>query len=139
MEEGRADCGQWPTDVVRNLPLVHTSRAGTEYKFANGGVMVDIGEKQVNMITKFDNRTSMTMSFQVFRVHEPLLAVSCLVEAGRKVGFGTESHTLFLHQERRCRRTVEMEIMRSRSGCRIQVLLGRAEGRSVVASHQSTC
>ena len=53
-----------PPGVARNLPFVHISRMGTEYEVANGGVVVNLGEKQADMMTKFGNKTSMIMSFQ---------------------------------------------------------------------------
>ena len=73
-----------PPDVARNLPLLHTSQVGTEYEVANGGVVVNIGEKRAGIITKLGNNTSLVVSFQVVKVHKPLLAVSHLVEAGHK-------------------------------------------------------
>ena len=74
-----------PPDVARNLPLIHTSQMGTENEAANGGVAVNIGEKRADIITKLGSTNSMIMSFQVEKVHKPLLAVSRLVEAGHKV------------------------------------------------------
>ena len=52
--------------------------------------MVNLGEKQAEVITKMGNKTSMLMNFQVVKVHKPLLAVSRLVEAGHKVSFDKE-------------------------------------------------
>ena len=74
-----------PPDVARDLPLPHTSQAGTEYEAANGEVVVNFGEKRADIITELGNNTSLVMSFQVVKVHKPLLAVSHLVEAGHKV------------------------------------------------------
>ena len=53
-----------PPDVARILPLIHTSQAGTVYEAAIGEVVVNIGEKRADMITKFGNTSSMIMSFQ---------------------------------------------------------------------------
>ena len=76
-----------PLGVARNLPLIHTSQVGTEYEVANGGVVVNLGEKRADIITKLGSKSSMIMSFQVVKVHKPLLAVSRLVEAGHQVHF----------------------------------------------------
>ena len=53
-----------PPDVACILPLIHTSQAGTVYEAAIGEVVVNIGEKRADMITKFGNTSSMIMSFQ---------------------------------------------------------------------------
>ena len=58
-----------PPDVARNLPLLHTSQVGTEYEVANGGVVVMIGEKPADIITKLGNNIALAMSFQVVKVH----------------------------------------------------------------------
>ena len=80
---------------------MHTSRVGIEYEVANGGVVVNLGEKQAEMITKLGNKNSMLMSFQVVKVHKPLLAVSRLVEAGHKVLFDkVDPHILLVGGEK---------------------------------------
>ena len=104
-----------PPDVARNLPLLHTSQVGTEYEVANGGVVVNLGEKRADIVTKLGNKTILSMSFQVVKVHKPLLAVSRLVEAGHKVHFDKDDpHILLTGGEKvpmRCRDgTYEIEI-----------------------------
>ena len=41
-----------PPDVASCLPLIHTSQVGTEYELANGGVVVNLGERRADIITK---------------------------------------------------------------------------------------
>ena len=65
-----------PPSVARNLPLLHSSLVGTEYEVANGGVIINLGEKRAEVVTKLGNAVSMLMNFQVVKVHKPLLAVS---------------------------------------------------------------
>ena len=60
-----------PPDVARNLPLIHTSQVGTEYEVASSGVVVNLGEKRADIITKLGCKNSMIMSFQVVKVHKP--------------------------------------------------------------------
>ena len=69
-----------PPGVARNLPLNHTNVVGTEYEVANGGVVVNLGEKRAGIVTKLGSKTSMIMSLRVVKVHKPPLAVSWLVE-----------------------------------------------------------
>jgi hypothetical protein len=76
-----------PPHIASNVPLLHSTRVGTEYEVANGGVVVNLGERKAEMRIKEDGERSMIMSFQVVEVHKPLLAVSRLVEAGHKVCF----------------------------------------------------
>ena len=73
--------------MASNLPLVHSNRVGTEYKVANGGVVVNLGERKAEMKLRESDTSTMLMSFQVVEVHKPLLAVSKLVEAGHSVHF----------------------------------------------------
>ena len=49
--------------------------------------MVNLGEKRAEMKLHENDKTSLIMSFQVVEVHEPLLAVSKLVENGHQVVF----------------------------------------------------
>ena len=79
-----------PPHVAKNLPLLHSNRVGTVYEVANGGEVINLGEKQAEVVTKMGNANSMLMNFQVVKVHKPLLAVSRLVEAGHKVFFDKE-------------------------------------------------
>ena len=58
-----------PPNVASCLPLMHTSQGGTEYEVANGGVVVNLGERRADIITKLDRKTSLVMSFQVVKVH----------------------------------------------------------------------
>ena len=62
-------------------------QVGVEYEVANGGVIVNLGERRATVKTKMDSDASFIMYFQVVEVHKPLLAVSRLVEAGHKVLF----------------------------------------------------
>ena len=41
-----------PPSVARNVPLAHTSKVGTEYEVANGGVVLNLGEKKAEMKLK---------------------------------------------------------------------------------------
>jgi hypothetical protein len=76
-----------PPSVARNVPLTHSPKVGTEYEVANGGVVVNLGERKAEMKLKEHDVNSMFMSFQVVEVHKPLLAVSRLIEAGHEVRF----------------------------------------------------
>ena len=90
-----------PPTVAANLPLLHSSRVGTEYEVANGGVVVNLGERKGEVITRMGAATSFLMNFQVVKVHKPLLAVSRLVEAGHKVSFDKSNcHILLSTGER---------------------------------------
>ena len=109
---------------------------GKEYEAANGGALVNLDENQADIITKLGNKTSMIVSFQFVKAYRPLLSASRPVEAGHKVRFDKEDPHILLFSGG-C--NVEMGLLRSRSGYVIQVLLGRAEGLIVAASHKSTC
>ena len=76
-----------PPSIARNVPLLHSNKVGIEYEVANGGVVVNLGEKKAQMKLQENDASSMIMSFQVVEVHKPLLAVSRLVEAGHDVRF----------------------------------------------------
>ena len=76
-----------PPHVGCNIPLSHTYRVGMEYEVANGGVLYNLGEKRANVLMSRESDTPFLMSFQVAKVHKPLLAVSKLVEAGNNVIF----------------------------------------------------
>ena len=41
-----------PPDVASCLPLLHTSHVGTEYEVANGGFVINLGERRADIITK---------------------------------------------------------------------------------------
>ena len=125
-----------PPYVARTLPLIHTNQVGTEYGVANGGVVVNLGEKRADIITKFGNTNPKIVSFQVVKVHKPLLAVSRLVEAGHQVHFDNiELHILVTLGEKvlmSCRGP-----MRLRFGYVIRVLPGRS-GSCYAIRHKST-
>ena len=76
-----------PSSVARNLPILHSSKVGIEYEVANGGVLVNLGERKAKVIMSRESDAPFIMSFQVVEVHKPLLAVSRLVKAGHKVLF----------------------------------------------------
>ena len=76
-----------PPRAARNLPLLHSPKVGVEYRVANGGVIVNLGERRATVKTKMGSDASFIMSFQFVRVHKPLLVVSRLVGAGHKVLF----------------------------------------------------
>ena len=123
-----------PPDVARNLPLLHTSQVGTEYEAANGGVVVNLGEKRADIITKLGNTISLVVSFQIVKVHKPLLAMSRLVEAGHKVHFDKDDpHILFNGGEKvptKCRDgTYEIDILIRNPIC----------ARPTRSRHKSTC
>ena len=85
-----------PPSVARNIPLLHSDKVGIEYEVANGGVVINLGEKRAEMKLKENDATSMLMSFQVVEVHKPLLAVSRLVEAGHEVNFKKQDPHILL-------------------------------------------
>ena len=89
MDSGASDTVA-PPNVACNLPILHSSRVGTDYEVANGGVAANLGERRAEAITKLGSETSLLMKFQVVKVHKPLLAVSHLVEAGHRVNFEKE-------------------------------------------------
>ena len=70
-----------------NITLAHSSRVGTEYEVANGGTVINFGERKAEMKLREGDTSTMIMSFQVVEVHKPLLAVSKLIEAGHSVHF----------------------------------------------------
>ena len=79
-----------PPSVARNVPLLPSPKVGTEYEVANGGVVVNLGEKKAQIKLREDSPNSLIMSFQVVEVHKPLLAVSSLVQAGHEVIFSDD-------------------------------------------------
>ena len=79
-----------PPSVARSSILHASSKVGTEYEVANGGVVVNLGEKKCEIRTGIDTKNTFLMSFQVVEVHKPLLAVSKLIEHGHEVRFGKE-------------------------------------------------
>ena len=85
-----------PPSIASNVPLTHTSRVGCEYEVANGGVVVNLGERKAEMKLKEHDVGSMLMSFQVVDVHKPLLAVSRLVESGHEVRFSKKDPHILL-------------------------------------------
>jgi hypothetical protein len=85
-----------PPSIASNVPLLHSSRVGTEYEVANGGVVVNLGERKAEMRLKESDTSSMIMSFQVVEVHKPLLAVSRLVENGHHVSFNKDDPHIML-------------------------------------------
>ena len=76
-----------PPHVANHLPLLHSPKVGFEYEVANGGVIVNLGERRATAKTKMDGDASFIMSFQGVEVHKPVLAASRLFEAGHKVLF----------------------------------------------------
>ena len=82
--------------VGRGLPLADSDKVGLEYEVANGGVVVNLGEKHDEVRTSSGAKSSFLMSFQVVDVHKPLLAVSKLVAAGNKVIFDENDPQILL-------------------------------------------
>ena len=104
-----------PPHIARNLPLMPSPKVGTEYEVANGGVVVNLGERNAEIKLAESANTSFLMSFQVVEVHKPLLAVSRLVDAGHRVVMDkTDPHILLKNGEKvpmSCRGgTYEIEI-----------------------------
>ena len=62
--------------IARNVPLLQSSKVGIEYEVANGGVVINMGEKRAEMKLRESDQQSLIMSFQVVEVHKPVLAVS---------------------------------------------------------------
>ena len=75
--------------------MLATPKVGIEYEVANGGVVVNLGEKKAEVKLK-EGGESLLMSFQVVEIHKPLLAVSKLVEAGNKVLFDKDDPHILL-------------------------------------------
>ena len=80
-----------PPSVACSVPLMSTLKTGIEYEVANGGVVVNLGERRARVLTRKDGDKPLLMNFQVVKVHKPLLAVSGLVEAGHRVEFNSEN------------------------------------------------
>ena len=104
-----------PPHIARNLPLLPSPKVGTEYEVANGGVVVNLGQRDGEIKLAENAKASFLMSFQVVEVHKPLLAVSRLVEAGHRVIFDkSDPHIMLNNGERmpmQCRGgTYEIEI-----------------------------
>ena len=74
-----------PPSVGRGLALVDSDKVGLEHLVANGGVVMNLGEKHAEVRTSSGAKSSFLTSFQVVDVHKPLLAVSKLVAEGNKV------------------------------------------------------
>ena len=85
-----------PPSVARHLPLINSDKVGIEYEVANGGVVVNLGERRAEVSTKMGHANTFLMSFQVVDVHKPLLAVSKLVAAGHKVIFDKDEPHILL-------------------------------------------
>ena len=85
-----------PPSVARNVPLVSSDKVGIEYEVANGGVVINLGERHAEISTGEGHKNTFLMSFQVVEVHKPLLAVSKLVAAGHKVIFDDKSPHILL-------------------------------------------
>ena len=66
------------------------------YEVANGGTVVNLGERKAEMKLREGDTSTMIMSVQVVEVHKPLLAVSKLVEAGHSVHFNTDDPHILL-------------------------------------------
>ena len=106
-----------PPSVGRGLPLVDSDKVGLEYEVANGGVVVNLGEKHAEVRTSSSAKNSFLMSFQVVDVHKPLLAVSKLVAAGNKVIFDEHDPHILLS-------TGEKMKMRCSGGYEVDVWVG---------------
>jgi hypothetical protein len=87
-----------PPHIACNIPLTHSPRVGTEYEVANGGTVINLGERKAQMKLREGDADakSMLMSFQVVEVHKPLLAVSRLVENGHLVNFSKNDPHILL-------------------------------------------
>ena len=83
-----------PPSVARFVELLSSPKVGIEYEVANGGVLMNLGEKRCEIRTSANTKNTFLMSFQVVEVHKPLLAVSKVIEAGHQVNFGKDSHIL---------------------------------------------
>ena len=90
-----------PPHVAINFPLLHSPKVGVDYDVANGSVIVNLGERRATVKTKMDSEASFIMSFQVVEVHKPLLALSRLVEAGRKVLFNKVDPLILVYRPAR--------------------------------------
>ena len=44
-----------PPHFARHLPLLHSSMVGIEYEVANGGVIVNLGERRATVKNKMDS------------------------------------------------------------------------------------
>ena len=85
-----------PPHVAKHLPLLPSPKVGMEYEVADGGVVVNLGERKGEIKTSLNGTSSFIMSFQVVEVHNPLLAVSRLIEAGHRVIFDKKDPRILL-------------------------------------------
>ena len=79
-----------PLGLAPGVPRRETevSKRGLEYTVANGGKVVNKGEKEVPMITEEGEKASMT--FQMADINKPLASVRRMCEAGNRVVFDEE-------------------------------------------------
>ena len=69
VDSGASDTVVSPS-VGKGLLLVDTDKVGLEYEVANGGVVVNLGEKHAEVRTSSGAKSSFLMSFQVVDVHK---------------------------------------------------------------------
>ena len=68
--------------------MLHTTKVGTEYEVANGGVVHNAWESKAIMRIGEKSKDELVISFQVVEdVHKPLLTVSSIVKRGHTVVF----------------------------------------------------
>ena len=92
-----------PLDLAPGVPRRETevSRRKLEYTVANGGKVVNKGEKEVPMITAEGEKASMT--FQMADINKPLASVRRMCEAGNRVVFDEEGS--FIENKKTGRKT----------------------------------
>ena len=101
VDSGASDTVVPPT-VCPGAELLKTSRVGTEYEIADGGVIENLGEKRC--LTRFEPAGSseqMLMNFQVVDVSKALLSVHKVTEQGHDVQFSEKlGNFIFLNGDR---------------------------------------
>ena len=78
-----------PASIAKLVPISRSPKLGTQYEAANGGVLVNLGEKKCKFRTGPD-MPELLMSVQIVDVHKPLLAVSKIVEVANALVFSKD-------------------------------------------------
>ena len=88
-----------PPRVCRAAEIRHSSKVGTEYEVADGGVAKNPGEKLCEMKINEDNLTALEIAFQVVdKVNKALLSVHRVRVQGHDVVFSeTKGNFIFLN------------------------------------------
>ena len=82
MDSGSAD-NALPVECFENVPLIPTEKVGKKYMAANGGSIVNKGERNIKCVT--DVGIPIEVKFQVAKVCKPLISARKLSKAGHRV------------------------------------------------------